>query len=74
MPVIQIMLSLVWDFPILTIIAIYLVVCYIVTHRFQRSNLELIYKPESPMAKLVESSSLAKFVYVPYSLVWHVTL
>ena len=45
-----------------------------VTHVLYGSNLELIYKPGSPMAQIVESSSLNSYRYTPYSLVWNVHL
>lgn len=36
----------------------------------QRNKMDLFYKPNSPMAKIVEDSTLAQQVYTPYIFAW----
>ena len=65
--------DLVHRYPWLTLMLTYIVICYIVTHFFQRTKLELVYKKDGGnMAKIVEASRLesSEFEYVPYIFAW----
>ena len=62
-------LSASWVFGLL---AVYLVICYIITHFFQAGKIDLFYSEDkaSRMAKIVDQSTLRTHEYVPYTLAW----
>ena len=68
------MLELTLEHPLISFFILYCLICYLVTHKLQRTKAEFIYKPNSNMAAIVEKYSNLKssiYEYVPYMFAFH---
>ena len=70
----EVVLSFVYESPWTSLLLCYIIFCYVTTHVFQRAKVDLIYKKDSLMDRIVSASNLDKMEYVPYMFAWSVHL
>ena len=64
-------LDVIYEWPFMSFILLYTFACYILTHFFQRTKIDLVYQSGSRIAKIVEASTLRDgHEYIPYVFAW----